>query len=339
MITTSSYGFGVPLSPLIGQALFVAISNLSLFFVAFLTPALTAGAISSEQEKLTLEMLQATPLNTHAILMGKLISTTSYVIMLLVAAIPIISLIFTFGGVAVEDMLLAALIILVTGVTFGMIGLFFSAWRKRTMQAIALTYLVIIIFIGGSFITYAFWGMMIQNIPPRYVLIINPFSALSSIFASGGLQTGPLGMLGIFAGMNPGGDPALTEQLKPLWYYTVAAYLALTTFLYLLSTRFIKPIRPWRIGWREVAVVGVIILLFLGISATIFGSDVKTMRRWAIEGTPTPNFGGPMMIEPAIMQEAVPLPVDEVAPDQAVDPAEEPVSDDDGAEPTPVPGK
>jgi hypothetical protein len=181
--------------------------------------------------------------------------------------------------------------------------------------------------------------MMIQNIPPRYVLIINPFSALSSIFASGGVQTGPLGMLGIFAGMNPGGDPARTEQLKPLWYYTVAAYLALTTFLYLLSTRFIKPIRPWRIGWREVAVVGVIILLFLGISATIFGSDVKTMRRWAIEGTPTPNFGGPMMIEPAIMQEAVPLPVDEVAPDQAVDPAEEPVSDDDGAEPTPVPGK
>ncbi|MCB0178812.1 MAG: ABC transporter permease, partial [Anaerolineae bacterium] len=54
--------YGVPLSPLIGQSLFAAIANLSLVFVALLMPALTATAISSENEKLTLEMLQATPL-------------------------------------------------------------------------------------------------------------------------------------------------------------------------------------------------------------------------------------------------------------------------------------
>jgi ABC-type transport system involved in multi-copper enzyme maturation permease subunit len=325
MINTASFGFGVPLSPLIGQALFVAIANLSLFFVAFLTPALTAGAISSEQEKLTLEMLQATPLNPHAILMGKLISTTSYVIMLLIAAVPIVSLVFTFGGVAVQDMLQVALVILVTGICFGMIGLFFSAWRKRTMQAIALSYLTIIIFIGGSFVSYAVWGMMIQNIPPPYVLIINPFSALSAIFSTGGLQASPLGFMGIFAGMNPG-DPTMMQQIQPLWYYTIAIYLVLTTALYLLATRFIKPIRPWRIGWREVAAVVVIAVFYLAIGAGVFYDDAKTVRRWIIEGTPTPNFGQPMP-EPMIMEEAVPIPVE----DPQVDNDEAAPADEDEA--------
>ncbi len=91
ILLTSPYTSGIPLSPFIGQALYAAITNLSLFFVVFLTPALTATAISSEHEKLTLEMLQATPLAAHTIIFGKLISTAGYIFLLLFAAVPLAS--------------------------------------------------------------------------------------------------------------------------------------------------------------------------------------------------------------------------------------------------------
>lgn len=322
LLSTQYGGIGMPLSPLIGQALYGAIANLSLFFVAFLTPALTAGAISSEHEHLTLEMLQATPLSAHTILLGKLISTAGYVLLLLFAAIPVASLVFMFGGISPADLLQAALIILVTGVTFGMIGLFFSAWRKRTMQAIVLSYLVIMALSGGTYVIYAFWGILIQDIPPRYVLVLNPFSALASIFATiSTSQAGALfGIFNILAGLNPGMsslDPAMA--VRPLWHYTLAFYVLLSLGLYLLATRFIQPIRAWRLSWRHLAVVALLIVLYGSISGVIFKRDIVNFISPPPE-TPTPSPVPAMFPAPVLRQDAAePLPTDTPAATQEAD--------------------
>ncbi|MFQ5344078.1 MAG: hypothetical protein ACE5F6_21250, partial [Anaerolineae bacterium] len=50
------------MSAVIGQTLFAGLALFELFLVLFITPALTAGAISGERENLTYEMLVATPL-------------------------------------------------------------------------------------------------------------------------------------------------------------------------------------------------------------------------------------------------------------------------------------
>ena len=47
---------------------------LETLLVAFLAPASTAGAISLEREKQTLELLAATPISSLAIVIGKLLS-------------------------------------------------------------------------------------------------------------------------------------------------------------------------------------------------------------------------------------------------------------------------
>ena len=277
IMTTQFSGPGMPLSPFIGQALYASLANLSLFFVAFLTPALTAGAISSEHEKLTLEMLQATPLSAHTILLGKLVSTTGYILLLLFAAIPLVSLVFIFGGVAPADVGQAALVILATAVTFGMIGLFFSAWRKRTIQAIVLSYLVILLFIGGTLVLYIFWAMMIQDAPPRYVLIANPFSALASVFGGGARSNAVAGIFGLLAGLGPMiDDPAQAAKLRPLWHYSLAFNILLSTVLYLLATRFIQPVRPWRLRRRGVAVTALVLLAYGVIGGAVFRQDITT---------------------------------------------------------------
>lgn len=296
--------FGTPLSPLIGQSLFAALANLSLFFVAFLMPALTATAISAENERLTLEMLQATPLSAHTILVGKMLSSAGYIFLLLFAAIPLASLIFTFGGVAPSDLLLGALVILATALTFGMIGLFFSAWRKRTIQAVVLSYLSILLLSGGSFAVYIFWGVMIQDAPPRHVLLFNPFSALASVLAAGGLQNSPMTVFGLVAGWGRLVDnPAAATNLRPLWHYTLAFDLGLSAVLYLLATRFIKPIRPWRIGRRGALVGAALLLAYVGLSTALFYPDIRAEQ--AASATPTPFPARPVPV--MAIERAVPV--------------------------------
>ena len=67
-------------------------------------PAMTAGAISLEREKQTLELLVTTPLGTLALVLGKLFSALTYVFLLILASIPLASIVFTFGGVGPEDL-------------------------------------------------------------------------------------------------------------------------------------------------------------------------------------------------------------------------------------------
>jgi ABC-type transport system involved in multi-copper enzyme maturation permease subunit len=328
ILFSTYYTGGMPLSPFIGRALYAALANLSLFFVVFLTPALTATAISSEHEKLTLEMLQATPLAAHTILFGKLVSTAGYILLLLFAAVPMASLVFIFGGVAPVDLLLAALVIVSTAITFGIIGLFFSAWRKRTIQAIVLSYVVILILIGGTFALYIFWGMMARDFPSRSILLFNPFSALASVLAGNAYQGGP-GFFSLLAGWSPVmSDPQLTD-LRPLWHYTLAFYLILSTILYLLATRFIKPIRPWRINWRGVTLIALIAVLYISIGTTVFFKDINQIL-YPPPDLPTPTpvpFMGPVPIRAVPVQKiVVPVPTATPAADEAEE-TEEKTSD------------
>lgn len=318
ILITPPYTGGIPLSPFVGQALYAAIVNLSLFFVAFLTPALTATAISSEQERLTLEMLQATPLAAHTILFGKLVSTAGYIFLLLFAAVPIVSLVFIFGGVAPLDLFLAALIIWATAVTFGMIGLFCSAWRKRTIQAIVLSYLAVLLFIIGTYVVYIFVGVITQDFPPRWILVVNPFSALASVLSSSGSQAGVATFFGLLAGWGPSiiqGDPTEIQSLRPLWHYTLAFDLVLSTALYLLATRFVKPVQPWRIGWRGASLVILIAGLYFVLGTTIFFKDIReTIYPVSPVPTPTPVpafFSAPA--RPVAPPEPVAIPTEEPA--------------------------
>jgi ABC-2 type transport system permease protein len=69
-LSTSTYS-SAPLSPQIGQSLFIALAFLELMVICAITPAVTAGTISSEQEKQTYEMLMATPLHPASISVGQ----------------------------------------------------------------------------------------------------------------------------------------------------------------------------------------------------------------------------------------------------------------------------
>ncbi|MCU0478717.1 MAG: ABC transporter permease [Chloroflexi bacterium] len=139
----AAFGGGNPYaSASVGQAVFTVLLFLQILLVVFLAPAATAGAISLEREKQTLDLLTATPISTLGIVVGKLGSALAFVFVLILASIPLTAVVFVFGGVGPEDILRGYLVLLVTALGFGSVGILLSSLTRRTQSATVLTYLV-----------------------------------------------------------------------------------------------------------------------------------------------------------------------------------------------------
>jgi ABC-type transport system involved in multi-copper enzyme maturation permease subunit len=148
------------LSAQVGQTIFATLLLLQTLLVLFLAPAATSGAISLEREKQTLDLLAATPVSTLAIVVGKLASALAFVVVLVLASIPLTAVVFVFGGVAPEDVLRGYLVLLATAVGFGAVGLFFSSVTRRTQSATVVTYLAVLVLTVGAAFVWFFWDQM-----------------------------------------------------------------------------------------------------------------------------------------------------------------------------------
>ncbi|HEY8745058.1 MAG TPA: ABC transporter permease subunit, partial [Chloroflexota bacterium] len=107
---SSSGGVGVA----IGASFFPIVVGVELFLICVMTPAQTAGAIVNERERQTYDVLLITPLAPRQIVLGKFGASLAYLVLLLVAALPIESLAFLMGGVDPVELLLASLLELAT---------------------------------------------------------------------------------------------------------------------------------------------------------------------------------------------------------------------------------
>jgi ABC-type transport system involved in multi-copper enzyme maturation permease subunit len=181
-------------SALIGQEIFAGLLMLITLLVVFLAPAFTAGAISLEREKQTLDMLVTTPISSLAIVIGKLLSALTYVFILIAASIPLTAMVFAFGGVAPDDVIRGYVVLVATALGLGAFGLFCSSLVKRTQAATVITVFgVLAMTLGSIFILY-FWNVMaglstggqqglgpIRGRAPEVIAYLNPFLAQADI--------------------------------------------------------------------------------------------------------------------------------------------------------------
>jgi len=306
--TAMQYNASGLMSAVIGQTLFAGLAFFELSLVLFITPALTAGTISGERENLTYEMLVATPLKPRTILWGKLLSAMSYVLLLIVAAIPLVSLVFIFGGVAPANALKALLMLTVTAITFGVVGLFFSALTGRTARATVLSYSFLLLVSVGTLFLFIAWGIIQNAEPPRAILLLNPFSGMASVLAEAMPRGGPFSIrepLSALAGdLRFVSGRSDLSSIRPTWHFTLALYTALSLSLYLVSTQLVKPIRRWRVG-RLGAVVVIALLLLFGLGGYVLSRPVAD----AAEGIAAPTPDSPIVpAAPVRIERAVPIP-------------------------------
>jgi ABC-type transport system involved in multi-copper enzyme maturation permease subunit len=147
--TTSSNQFGGQTANY-GQILFEWLVVFQMILLTFITPALTAGAITSERERQTIDLLFVTRIPPFSIIWGKLLSSMSFVVLLLLLSVPIFSLVFLFGGIELDQVLYAFLVTVVAALTLGVIGIAFSTWLRRSLAATVASYVGAFLLLFGT---------------------------------------------------------------------------------------------------------------------------------------------------------------------------------------------
>lgn len=273
----SSFSSNPSASADIGRELFASLIMLLTLIVLVLAPASTAGAISLEREKQTLDLLTTTPISSLAIVLGKLLSALSWVLLLLLASIPVTALVFTFGGVGPDDVVRAYVVLLGTAVAFGSIGLFVSALVKRTQAATVINLVTTITVTVGATIVFVFWSVMTQNgllpnpaardtsplaaltrRPPEALLYLNPFVTQLDVIC--GTETGvgtTCSIIDAVTGNNVQriAPDVVSQRLDVLrdtyWPRALIAMVVLSIVLVIASVQLVSPTRRWRIRRRR----------------------------------------------------------------------------------------
>lgn len=125
-------------------AIYQAIGWMQLSIMLVIVPILTAGTISGEREKQTLEIMLTTPQKPMAIIWGKLLSSLANFMVFLVSSIPVMALAFVLGGLNWFALLGYLAMMTVVGIYVGSIGIFCSAAFKKTIISIVMTFLIMI---------------------------------------------------------------------------------------------------------------------------------------------------------------------------------------------------
>lgn len=133
----------------LGKSVFGMVIGIELFTVALIAPALSAGAISSERERQTFDLLKTTILPARSVVSGKLLSSLSYIFLLLLTALPLQTIAYLLGGVLPEEILIGNLLLVITAITYSTIGLFFSSFTRRTLVSTVLSYAFSLLLLFG----------------------------------------------------------------------------------------------------------------------------------------------------------------------------------------------
>ncbi|MBO0994697.1 ABC transporter permease [Bacillus sp. SD088] len=192
MNTIFSYSSTVIFRPEQSRTMFMVLSFVQMALVLFMTPGLTSGVISGERERQTLNILLTTPQSSTSIILSKLFSSIAYLLLMMIASLPLYSIVFLFGGVSPSLLLMTFALYLVTMLTVGSIGVLFSTIIRKTIVATIITYgITLFITAGTAFITLfvvqliSYQSANQTSVFPYITSMLNPFIILFNTFEEG----------------------------------------------------------------------------------------------------------------------------------------------------------
>ncbi len=154
-------------------------------------PGLAAGAIAFERERRTLDLLLTSPLRPMQILVGKLIASFAFLLLLLVESMPIVAVCIIMGGATVGDLLATYGLVAFSLLHLCAFAIYCSACNRSSGAAIFWAYLGTSVLLGltawmvipdVAFVaTYTFGPTSLRGSLPTHVLFplsaIHPFAA------------------------------------------------------------------------------------------------------------------------------------------------------------------
>lgn len=249
--TMNAYYNGLNLSTSI--YVYVLLAIFQAILLMFIVPSLTATAICSEREKQTLDVLLTTNMSPLSIVIGKLISSVSKVLLLIVCTLPIYAISFFIGGINFGNLLGLSLFFIVNTFFVGSIGIFISTSVKTSKAATATTYgIVLFIFIGiiiagaiyMGFVSYKSIGSTLDPKLPIFVYLSPVTGFISLLTQQLGVFGGNMGMYFIPSMPIPFAEYGV--------YISVLVQIVITILLILLSAYKLNPLNKKKFKSKKI---------------------------------------------------------------------------------------
>ncbi len=164
---------------------FAHTSITQLALMCFLAPIFTAAAITQERDAQTFNILLSTPLSNSQIVFGSLMSRLYFVIMLLIAGLPIFLMTMAYGGVTTSQVLESFALSGSTAVLTGALAIFVAMRRVGTRGTIFSFFLVIGLYLLSVYLLGQWSNTWIEASPPNvagaqmsWLTPLHPFLAL-----------------------------------------------------------------------------------------------------------------------------------------------------------------
>jgi len=130
-----------------GSAVFALLAPLQMAMAVMFSALLTAAAVAQEKDRRTFDLLLMTNLSNAELVLGKLMASMLSVLVLVVAAIPLLMLITLLGGVSLGQVARVVAVTLTAAAVAGSLGSVIALWREKTFQSLALTALLLVFWV------------------------------------------------------------------------------------------------------------------------------------------------------------------------------------------------
>ncbi len=165
----------------LGPLLFRILTSVQLALFLFFAALSAASAIAQEKDRRTFLLLLLTDLRNDEIVLGKLLGSLLPIGLLLLGTVPALMMLVLLGGVALPQVGQAVLVIGMTALAAGSLGGLIALWRDRTFQSLALTVLLLVLYLclvrGLALVPGAADSPTVQ----RWQQWLDPLQALQSV--------------------------------------------------------------------------------------------------------------------------------------------------------------
>ncbi len=120
--------------------LFPVIAVAQVCIVALIVPIITASSISGEKERQTFDIMLTTCMSPFSIVCGKVLSAVLRILFFVIASTPIMALSFVVGGLSWSYLFYFLLAIILLSVFSGSIGILCSAYCRKSISAVILSF-------------------------------------------------------------------------------------------------------------------------------------------------------------------------------------------------------
>ena len=174
--------------------IFKIVIFLPAILLIFVAPSFISGSISDERQRGTLEILLTTKMTARSIVFGKFLSLFASIMLILVSQLPIIAILFLYGGISVLDIIKLVINFVVFVILIISMGIFCSSIVVKTSVATALVYSTVLGLFVGTLVLYFLAAnsfMMNENNSlgilfirfSKFVLLFNPLVSMDFLLS------------------------------------------------------------------------------------------------------------------------------------------------------------